>query len=350
MRHSFLLFSTTGYRAPTPEELEEPYRISPTLTHTEVSLGEVLESLASLGKKLRDYLPLKEGETLVIRSEKHGPFYHVCSIGSAPHVYLGLLVAITELGKGLLEKDLYYMDYLAGTYGEYFPKVYGIYSLNIDEVEIWVGVVEWLNGYFEVHATQKGNGICFEIWRPEATAFLSDDEAYKFFRECAEILFRCYDTSHNLRIGNWTHITGDFIYNPLQATKIPVKLTTIREYDCYGSTPEDPKLKDTYCALLYLLEVLFINRIDKDQGVGKFILLPKFTMYATIQAVLNIINQGCNYFKDALSILRTITKQELTMLYEAVISELVYTDEMKVFISNVVEEHVDELLNVIRCT
>lgn len=348
MVRKFLLFSGSDYIEPTPKELKEAYRISPNHAHPNLTLGQILESLAKLAEELVPTLAIPAEPPLVLRSEKHGPFYHVCSIGTLYRPLLGILVAVTEWGKEVLKKDLCYLNHLkrrCGHYVNYFPETYGTHCLDINGIEVLVGVVEWLEGYHELHATQNAYGIFFELWDPGGSVLLREEQAYKFYKGCAQILLWCYDSSDNKRIRSWSHITGDFIFNPSKSDNSSVKLTTIRKYECYRMLPQDSNLKNIYSALLYLLEVLLLNRVDRDKGIGKIILLPKFIINATIDAILDQTNYSSYCFEEALRIFKTLSKQDLLSLYEVIIPELEYPNEIEEFISNNIEHHIQDIVD-----
>ncbi|MFN3535036.1 MAG: hypothetical protein ACK4WB_06580, partial [Desulfatiglandales bacterium] len=231
MELKYLLFSENGYREVTPEEMALPYGISPKEICPQMPLGDLLRALGQI-KGISNVSPgfLDPSRPLVIRSEKHGPYYHVCSLGDEDRAYLCLLVAITERAKALLASDLKYLTLLRERFAPYFPEVYGLIEIEIKGIHISVGILEWLCSYHEIHAVMTPSGIFFEFWDPVSIRLLDQREIYHFFSHSAEILLLCYDPIQNRRITGWSHITGDFVYDPTIEAPNPVFLTTIRGY------------------------------------------------------------------------------------------------------------------------
>jgi hypothetical protein len=347
----YLLFSENGYVEPSQQDLSLPWLVAPNLPHPNLRLGDVFHTVANEIKNLipGDLACLSNFTPLVIKSEKHGPFYHIFSIGDLWRSLFCVSIAHTSQGKNTLKEDFYNLKALRDKIGPFIPRCYGLREITLDgsTEPLLMGVFEWLDGYHELHACKAGETLYFELWSPAGYQALSQKDVLNFFKNTSKILFLCCSPDTHERLSPWTHITGDFVFNPDSTNPYQVKLTTVRGLRVWANLPSDPHLRSVYAALLWLLETLLINRVDRERGVGELLLLPPFVLKATLEVILDEC-QRYQAFCTAYALLKHMDLEELRTLYEIVLDELDLNSEVERFLRDKIQDHLQDLLTLMR--
>ena len=333
-------------------DLSLPWLVAPNYSHPTLKLGDVFQIITEEMKNNPPDGPISIQELvpLVIKSEKHGPFYHVFSMGDLSRSWLCIVLACHQQGKATLREDFCNFHALGAKGIPFFPKCYALRELHVKGSceTLLMGILEWLDGYYEVHASKEGGILRFELWRPNGYRYLSYHETIRFYEGALKILFSCYNPSTQERLSPWTHITGDFVFNPDPMNPYPVKLTTARGLKVWSDLPSEPELRFIYAGLLWLLETLLINRVDRERGIGKLLFLPPYVLKATLEAFLDECIRFNQPFFTALSLLKDMNFEDLITLYRIVLDELELGHDVENFLKGKIADHIQDLLTMIQ--
>ena len=137
---------------------------------------------------------LSDISEVLIRSEKHGAFYHIASveiIGSGENVTFGkskfaITTALSESARTSLDEEYFIFQQLSEITPDFIPKMYCKESISwttdFGSEEFLVVLGEWLAGYHEWHLSDDpGSGERkIHLWDyKNGYRFLSDAESYE---------------------------------------------------------------------------------------------------------------------------------------------------------------------------
>lgn len=271
-------------------DLQQPFLSASGQRHTSLSWGDYfrgvelflrhhMRTLSALtGQKAgRDLAPAEIGQ-IVIRSEKHGAFYHIVSVAvSAGGVQAKFTVstAFSARGRAWMKHEFNVLSNLNKTFKlSYLPPVY-----MLDEITLRPGdggvpatmfLSGWFDGYHEWHLTRDGGEQNIEIWDVEnGYRLASAAESYAIYHKASQILTLYYNPVDYSEIYPWHHAAGDFIVRTGgEGGELEVRLVTARRYEPVLSFPEAKK-SNSFVALVYFFLNLTIQmRLDKYDGVG----------------------------------------------------------------------------------
>ena len=355
MHFQFLMSGPEGDIELSPETLALPFAISPDEQHPFLTLadyfaalrqlimldgGRVL-SLALKNTGLQGEISLSDISRVVIRSEKHGAFYHIASIeiiGPAQNRKFAVTAALSEGARATLEEEYGILRELAGIRPTAFPEVFCLESLAVQTdrgaAEFLMVAGEWLAGYHEWHATldPAAGQQRIRLWDYEnGFRFLSDAESHALLRLASCILTCSYDQSSYCQIYPWHHGAGDFVVNPGPGA-LSVKLVTARQYGPLvhfeGAEPADRLV----AAIHFLLNLCLRIRLDRIDGVGEPAWLDAFAVHAAVegffsglQAALQAKRLMIGPAADFLDIMRSFDPQELYGMYDSLLA--IYAEE-----------------------
>jgi hypothetical protein len=191
--------------------------------------GSLLCAALKKQGRLADIKPADISE-LIIRSEKHGAYYHIASaeiIGPGVNSKCAVTTALSESAKRSLQAEHGILRKLSKITPDYLPELF--YSKTITwqtdagAAEFIMVLGEWLDGYHEWHASNVpgSHKQKIKLWDYEnGCRFLADAESYEMLRQIAYILTCYYDQASFCQIYPWHHGAGDFIVKPEADTRL----------------------------------------------------------------------------------------------------------------------------------
>lgn len=346
MNVRYFLASPAGDILLGPAELDRPFKTAPRKDHPFLTLGDYFNALRDFllaGRRLPDLLRTASCGTeaaptpdrLLIRSEKHGAFYHIASLeipGSPSLTRLALSTALSPEARSVQATECMVLNRLHEKFRlPYLPRVlsHGEAQAGSGErtAKISILVTEWFEGFHEWHlvgnqAQSPGKVL---IWddrqgrRPAGRA-----EMRRIIHEAARILTLYYDPARFHQILFWHHGAGDFIVGP-GGREAAVRLTTARDY---GPSPilRERKDADPMTALVYFfLEMTARIRVDRADGVGEPAFLEDSVLEEAVGGFLEALQivknrARCPDPHSVLSLLCAFTHEELCRLMEPLVS------------------------------
>jgi len=207
---------------------------------------------------------------------KHGEFYHpvrvVVETGGAEYAFV-VNGAVSDAGRDHIESEF---KWLAGLDEQFdtpvVPRVFHldqIAAANGDVIPMFSA--EWFDGFCEFHLTDKfpenrSNVIVWE--KDESTYFLTHEQAMDMYGKVAFTLTTAYNFYTFGHISGWHHAAGDFIVKPLDATRVDLRLITVRSYTPLVDNPSPDPADLIEGLLLFLLKLSIRNRLDRLDGTG----------------------------------------------------------------------------------
>lgn len=355
MHFQFLLSGPHGDIELCPEDLDQPFLISPGEHHPFLKLADYFEALqefimleegsllcAALKKqgRLADIKPADISE-LIIRSEKHGAYYHIASaeiIGPGVNSKCAVTTALSESAKRSLQAEHGILRKLSKITPDYLPELF--YSKTITwqtdagAAEFIMVLGEWLDGYHEWHASNVpgSHKQKIKLWDYDSGCrFLADAESYEVLRQIAYILTCYYDQSSFCQIYPWHHGAGDFIVKP-EADTVSVKLITARQYEPLVHFDGEEEADRLVAAIHFLLNLVFRIRLDRLDGVGKPCWLDNFAVHAAVEGFFAGLRASSTTNRlmvgpaaDFLEIMQSFDAQEIFDMYGSLLQ--IYADE-----------------------
>jgi hypothetical protein len=255
-----------------------------------------LELLEVIQQSIPGCLSYNDIELMILRSEKHGAFYHIASLEirvDGRSVKLALSSALTDLGKRYLEQDCRLLgNLLAGPGPHAVPESYFFNTIVIvtesGEVEMSVALLEWFEDYHEWHLSEEGQDgqMRFCVWdMRRGNYFLSNDMGARLIREISQVLTRYYNPNSAQQIYPWHHAAGDLIVK-ISDESVDVKLITVRGYQPFCSTDEINPAAWLANMIRFFLHVSIRIRLDKLDGVGRTVWLDDRYVKPFIEGLL----------------------------------------------------------------
>jgi hypothetical protein len=356
MHFRFLLSDPHGDRELSREDLEQPFLTSPSEKHPFLTLKDYFGALQefimpaggnhfrfALAKKLdlqdSDF-PAAISEVL-IRSEKHGAFYHIASaalLGQGKNIKFAVTTALSESARASLQEEYGISQQLSGISPDYLPELFCRETVTWDTdsgaAEFLMVAGEWLDGYHEWHLSPlpEAQKQKIQLWDYEnGYRFLSDEESYEVLRRAAFILTYYYDQASFCQIYPWHHGAGDFVVNA-EPGAVKVKLITARQYEplVYFDAEEDADR--LVAAIHFLLNLGLRIRLDRRDGVGDPAWLEDFAVHAAVAGFftgLDAANAADRLMigpvADFLEIMQSFDAREIYDMYESLLE--IYAEE-----------------------
>jgi len=297
---------------------------------------------------------------IILRSEKHGAFYHIASveiIGTGENIKFAVTTALSESAKATLEKEYVILQELSRLAPDYLPGVFCgetvTWQTDRGVTEFFMVAGEWLAGYHEWHASYDpaSRRQKIQLWDYEkGFRFLSEAESSEMLRQAAYILTCCYDQSSFCQVYPWHHGAGDFVVNP-EPGAISVKLITARQYEPLVHFDGEEPADRLVAAIHFLLNLGLRMRLDRLDGVGEPAWLDEFAVHAAVagffaglQSVSLANRLLVGAAADFLEIMQSFEAQEISGMYESLLQ--IYADEDQDdfrLIQNKLPEHVVQL-------
>jgi hypothetical protein len=355
MRFRFLLSAPHGDIELSLGDLEQPFRISPSEKHPFLTLHDYFGALqkfilsdngkhlhAALAKmKFQDSKKLADISEVLIRSEKHGAFYHIASIefaGLEKKKKVAIITALTDAAKACLKEEFLLMQQLTSMNPDFLPRFFYretvTWPTDAGVEEFYMVLGEWLDSFHEWHlsvnpATKKQQ---IQLWDYKNNyRFLSDEESYELLRQVSFILTCYYDPNSFCQIYPWHHGAGDFVVKAKPGT-ISVKLITVRQYEPLVHFEQAEEPDQLVAAIHFLLNLSLRIRLDRLDGVGEPAWLGNVAVLAAVEGFFSGLGapSKTNCFsivpiEELLEILRTFDSREICDMYESLLE--LYADE-----------------------
>ncbi|OAT80835.1 hypothetical protein [Desulfotomaculum copahuensis] len=268
-------------------DLNQPFLDASGQNHASLSWGDYFHgvehflrrhacTLAALtGQKAGRGLPPAEIEQMIIRSEKHGAFYHISCVevlSGGTEAKFTVSTAVSPRGRAWMKHEFNVLGNLNKMFNlPYLPPVYVLDEVNLrldnGGVPATMFLSGWFDGYHEWHLTRQGGEQNIEIWdvkngyRPASAA-----ESYAIYQKASQILTLYYNPADYSEIYPWHHAAGDFVVRT--GGEVDVKLITARKYGPVLTFPKAQK-SNSFIALVYFFINLTVQmRLDKYNGVG----------------------------------------------------------------------------------
>ncbi len=339
MNIQYLFSSSNGDISLGLQDLVRPFLITPSEAHPSLTLGDYFESIKTFILKdgarplisvLKTYpnmgVSLDDIQKLLIRSEKHGVFYHLAGVEifiKNRRVKLAVSSAVSKKGKEYLAHEYEVLNLLNSSFNfSYLPNVY-----LIGEVKSQLMLLaEWFEDYHEWHFSfdEKDKKQKIIIWdMKRGNRFASKGESLEIFRQATKILTLYYDTRDFKQIYPWHHAAGDFIVST-KNNRINVSLTTARRYESIMDSFSDGTENPMIAIVFFFLNLTIKMRLDKLDGVGETVWSGDFYVDAIIGGffeALRIMEREGRYklgqVNDLLLLLKTFSKEELEGLFQS---------------------------------
>jgi hypothetical protein len=286
MNVSYRFSSAQGEIVVDESMLNRPFAVGPAEYHQFMTLRDFFDCvrrslLSEKGLSLEDILgqvwgrPVKgeEIEEVLIRYEKYGTLYQICSIdasagGSSTRICAS--VALSSPAKQTLEREFELLGQLeekrgSGTLPRVFKKEWIEVSRERSVESLLVVLLEWFEGYEEWHFQRHEGSTRAFLWDMRGEyRFLSEAQTYDMICQASRILTIHYDMESTRRITPWHHGGGDFVVR-VSDTDVDVRLITARGYEPLESCDEEDALQGL-CA--FFIETSTKMRLDKWEGMG----------------------------------------------------------------------------------
>lgn len=337
------------------QDLRMPLKITPALNHAFLTLGDYFESIkrfifiengrplfSLLSERMFSSIVLEDIEKIVIRSEKHGIFYHIASAelfsGSQSSKFT-VSTAISKQGKACLNHDYDTLRFLSNTYQlPYLPKPYFKADIRCScgtrEESLSMLLSEWFTDYHEWHLTEddevRGQNIC--LWdQNRGYRFVSDEDYYEILRQASKILTLYYDTKSYKQIYPWHHAAGDFVVKTRHG-RVDVKLTTARNYKSVVDLLSNHPVKPITALVYFFLDLSLRMRLDRINGIGKVLFAKEASVESVVKGFLDALcimeteeRYHCGKVKDLVILLKSFSVEELEKLFASFL--VLYQDE-----------------------
>ncbi len=230
---------------------------------------------------------------------KHGEFYHparvVVASGSGDHS-LVINVAVSKAGRDHIKGEFRLLTEL---YREFEPPVLPRVH-DFDEIacggnkKLRMFSAQWLAGFHEFHLTANPpqNMSNLIVWgRDETKYYLTTKQAEDLYRQAAGILTTAYNFFTFEQVSAWHHAAGDFILTPVDATRVELRLITVRKYAPLIENAEPDPAALVEGLLLFFLNLTIRNRLDRLDGTGALAWADDYAVKGTITGFFNGLTQ-----------------------------------------------------------
>jgi hypothetical protein len=355
MHFRYLLSDPHGDIELTPEDLEQPFLISPDERHSFLTLADYFGALQSFilsgdgnvlrkafqKKRLSKDISLSDFSDILIRSEKHGAFYHIASveiIGSVENNKFAVTTALSESAKESLAEEFVILQQLNDMSGNFLPEIYCQETVDwktpSGSEKFLMVLAEWLDGYHEWHVSEDPEtGVRkINLWDYEnGYRLLSDAESFELLRQAAFILTYYYDQSSFCQIYPWHHGAGDFVVKEEDGA-LSVKLITARQYEPLVHFDQPEETDRLIATIHFLLNLVLRMRLDRIDGVAEPAWLGTFAILAAVDGFFGglVATQDSDRLKigpatEFLEIMQSFDTQEIYDMYASLLE--IYAEE-----------------------
>lgn len=242
---------------------------------------------------------------LAISLEKHGAFYHPLKITvaahSGPYLHLVLNGAVKEPGLNLIKTEYHLLASMAArVVPSFIPRVFGAGDVMLHGRKTAFFLGEWFAGFCEFHVTRTSDGVQVAVWQEDSTIMVIPwRHAARMYAKIAYVLTAYYDIHTGHGIYPWHHAAGDFVVRAEALQTGDVRLITIRGTAPVNDAAAEASTTGAYqlsSLLFYFLNLTLRMRLDRLDGTGPMVFLPKIVLDATIKGVLTALDHRANGF------------------------------------------------------
>lgn len=355
-------------------DLDQPFLTAPAEEHPFLTLKDYFAALeqfvsTSDGALLQTALEalnlVEPGQRadlseIIIRSEKHGAYYHIASIepiGLENKAKFAVTTALSEPARQSLQEEFRTMQQLSTMNEDLLPQVFGLETVTCQtaagDEEFGMMLGEWFDGYHEWHLSINPDSGRREmqLWDYDrGCRFLNETESYEVVHRAAFILTYYYDQAAFREIYPWHHGAGDFVVKA-DPDGVSVRLITVRQYDPLVLFEQAEGADRLVAAIHFLLNLTARIRLDRLDGVGEPAWLGSFAVKAALSGFIAGLGaveaEGRLYLgsiADFLEIMRSFDRQEIYDMYGSLLAIYANEDEDDFrLIQERLTEHAEEL-------
>jgi hypothetical protein len=350
VRFRFLLSDQHGDITLSAEDIEQPFLINPSEKHPFLTLADYYGALQkfitqddghALQSVLKEHDNFADISEIIIRSEKHGAFYHIASIeiiGLGEKIKLAVTTALSETARSFLADEVIILQQLSGIAANFLPTIYCkeslIWQVESGSEKFFLVLGEWLDGYHEWHLSDdpESGDRRIHLWDyKKGYRFLSNAESYELLRQAAYILTYYYDQVDFRQIYPWHHGAGDFVTKCDSGT-ISVKLITARQYEPLVQFDQAEEADRLVAAIQFLLNLCLRIRLDRLDGVGEPAWIGNFAVHAAVNGFFAGLaatqaqdRLSIGPVADFLEIMQSFEAQEIYDMHESLLE--IYAEE-----------------------
>jgi hypothetical protein len=293
---------------------------------------------------------------------KHGEFYHparvVVKTGSGNRSFV-VNVAISSAGRDHIKTEFNLLD---GLYPVFeppaLPRVY-----DLDEIPSGPGRKipmfsgQWFEGFCEFHLTaDHPEGLSnLIVWgQDETRSFLTVEQAEDVYKQVAIILTTAYKFFTFEQISAWHHAAGDFILKPNDATRVDLRLITVRTYAPLIENAEPDPATLVEALLLFFLNLTLRNRLDRLDGTGALAWADDYALKGTILGFFKGLSRVANredlpetFHDDFKNYIRAHSPETLFDLFSAVVDRIPGTSLEHDFMNKRLKKHADRFCTLL---
>ena len=352
---------------PQTAERESELRYGPYLgaVHYLLLRNNCQKILEALAHRLGRLVKLKEVDSIEIRTEKHGAFYHVARADlsiSGQIVSFAVNVAVSDAARAQLERDFNLLRSLTNRYNNKFlPQVYfkgaGIYREPGKPLRwLHMFVAEWFRDYheFHLHRDQSGGSSRMFLWDlGRGSRYLSKHQCVGLYRRGAKILTLYYNWNNFKQIYPWHHAAGDFVLKEKGDT-LDLRLVTVRDYAAVVDFTTGKKAGKLLALILFFLHLTIQMRIDRLDGVGDVVWAEDYCLEGVVPGFLEGLTEGEGRGRRGMpspleihAVLRNFTGEEWLQFLVELLGTYNFSQEELSLIRDHGDGHIDRLQQVL---
>jgi hypothetical protein len=259
--------------------------------------------LGTVADRLGRHVKLEEVESIEIRTEKHGAFYHVArtDLSLSGQVFsFAVNVAVSAAARSQLERDFKLLKRLKKRYNcnslpQVFFKGAGRYK-EPGKPLLWLHmfVAEWFRDYheFHLHLDQADGSKRMLLWDLDrASLYLSRRHCIQLYKQAAKILTLHYDWNNFKQIYRWHHAAGDFVLRDMGGT-VDLRLVTVRDYEAVVDFTTGKKAGKLLALILFFLHLTIQMRFDRLDGEGDVVWADDYCLEGVVPGFFAGLTEG----------------------------------------------------------
>ncbi|MEE9119880.1 MAG: hypothetical protein V3U56_01155 [Syntrophobacteria bacterium] len=352
---------------PQTAEGESELRYGPYLgaVHYLLLRNNCQKILEALAHRLGRLVKLEEVDSIEIRTEKHGAFYHVARADlsvSGRIVSFAVNVAVSDAARAQLERDFNLLRSLTNRYNNKFlPQVYfkgaSIYREPGKPLRwLHMFVAEWFRDYheFHLHRDQSGGSSRMLLWDlGRGSRYLSKHQCVGLYRRGAKILTLYYNWNNFKQIYPWHHAAGDFVLREKGDT-LDLRLVTVRDYAAVVDFTTGKKAGKLLALILFFLHLTIQMRIDRLDGVGDVVWAEDYCLEGVVPGFLEGLTEGEGMGRRGMpspleihAVVRNFTGEEWLQFLVELLGAYNFSQEELSLIRDHGDGHIDRLQQVL---
>jgi hypothetical protein len=333
--------------------------------HHMLAKDDYLKLVKALRFRLNRVVVVEEIESIEIKTEKHGAYYHVArvDVGIEGHkVAFVVNVAVTPEAREPLERDFRLLKMLHNRYNyNMLPNVYfkgaGLYRDRKKPAKwLHMFVAEWLRGYHEFHLHQDDarRVNLMLLWDSDrGYHYISQEECVELYRQAARILTVYYDYHNFKQIYSWHHAAGDFVLK-IDNGEVRVRLITIRDYDAVVDSSSRKRAAKLLGVITFFLHLTIRMRVDRLDGVGQVVWAEDHCLDGAVAGFFAGWEEGRKQRKKEIpsaeelrDLFRSFSKDEWLHVLVEMLETYTFSQEEVSLLRNCGDGHIRYLINLL---